>query len=183
VVTAGDREITALGTAFLVRREAQRIAVTLVEGKVAVMQVGGGGSPAIGPVDGAAAASAITLSPGDRATFSSGTPTPRLDRPMIGRLTAWQQGRVQVDNLTLADAITEMNRYSALQLAVEGQDASRIRLSGTFKVGDSRAFAGAVAQTHGLEIREERHRIVLFGVPHEPDAAHFEPASPRPAVP
>ena len=36
VVTAGDRQIRALGTAFVVRREAEVLAVTLVEGKVTV---------------------------------------------------------------------------------------------------------------------------------------------------
>jgi transmembrane sensor len=36
IVDAGDQQVTALGTSFVVRRETDRTAVTLVEGKVAV---------------------------------------------------------------------------------------------------------------------------------------------------
>jgi transmembrane sensor len=36
IVTAGDRQIRALGTAFVVRRDPDQLAVTLVEGKVTV---------------------------------------------------------------------------------------------------------------------------------------------------
>jgi transmembrane sensor len=40
IVTAGDRQVRALGTAFDVRRDAEQVAVTLVEGKVTVSPVG-----------------------------------------------------------------------------------------------------------------------------------------------
>jgi ferric-dicitrate binding protein FerR (iron transport regulator) len=38
IVQVGDRQIRALGTSFVVRREKDQLAVTLVEGKVAVTQ-------------------------------------------------------------------------------------------------------------------------------------------------
>src|SRR5690606_28626324 len=41
VVESGDRQVRALGTAFIVRRDAGRIAVTLMEGSVEVAPVGG----------------------------------------------------------------------------------------------------------------------------------------------
>jgi transmembrane sensor len=40
IVTAGDRTVTALGTAFDVRLEAHKVEVTLLEGRVAVRGLG-----------------------------------------------------------------------------------------------------------------------------------------------
>ncbi len=39
VVTVGERQVTALGTSFVVRRDAELAAVTLVEGKVVITPV------------------------------------------------------------------------------------------------------------------------------------------------
>jgi transmembrane sensor len=155
VVSAGERDITALGTAFLVRRDEERVSVTLVEGKVAVS---------------GASDSATVLSPGERLTYPRFAQAPKVDRPELDKLTAWQNGKVNIDNLTLAEASAEMNRYSRVQLEVQGGEASSLRLSGIFRIGDSKNFANAVARTHGLRIEEEGRRIVLSGVPRPPAA-------------
>ncbi len=39
IVTAGDRQVVALGTSFVVRRQERQVTVTLIEGKVAVTPV------------------------------------------------------------------------------------------------------------------------------------------------
>lgn len=190
VVTAGDREVIALGTAFLVRRDSAQLAVTLLEGKVAVTP---SSQPLLdrieGPIDlsrvGAAAATAspdaapgstpITLAPGERIVFAEHA-TPVLDRPELEKLTAWQQGLVNIDDLTLEQAMQEMNRYSTLQLGVEGP-AANIRVSGVFRVTDSESMARAVALTHGLELRKEGRRIILSGIPVPPSESRLDPAA------
>jgi len=151
VVTAGDREVTALGTAFLVRRDEQRIAVTLVEGKVAVAS--------------SAASQPALLTPGERLTFTHDRRPGKLDHPAVEKLTAWQRGKVPIDNLSLADAVAEMNRYSVVQLAIERPEAAQLRVSGIFSVGDSLSFARAVSQSYGLKVEEEPRRVVLSGLP------------------
>jgi len=78
IVVAGGKQVVALGTAFLVRRDEDNLAVTLVEGRVTVA-----------PAQGAD----ITLAPGQRLTFSPHEP-PRLDRPPLDRVIAWQRGQV-----------------------------------------------------------------------------------------
>jgi len=200
VVTAGDRDVTALGTAFLVRRDRARIAVTLVEGQVAVSRVGeelfAGSSTAVRGDSGvmpsrtgdgrthrgdtktpAALTAHLTLVPGQRVIFvDHGAPV--LDRPQIEKLTAWQQGLVNIDDLTLAQAVEEMNRYGAVQLAVEGP-AAELRVSGVFRVTDSENLAQAVAQTHRLDMRREGRRIVLSGVPQAPSESRFDDISPQ----
>lgn len=156
VVAVGDRRITALGTAFLVRRDERRTAITLIEGKVVVST--SSGNPASAQHE--TASSPTILTPGERITYLEEKRTPQMDRPELAKLTAWQSGRVNMDALTLAEAAVEMNRYSPVQIEVHGS-AAELRLSGMFRIGDSRNFANAVARTYGLSMEEDGRRIVI----------------------
>ncbi|MFT3792743.1 MAG: FecR domain-containing protein [Rudaea sp.] len=171
VVTAGGRQVTALGTAFLVRRDEQRVAVTLVEGKVTVAsasQQADSPSSADSPRPENAAGEAFTLSPGQRLTFVAHEP-PKLDRPALEKVTAWQRGRVILDHTPLVDAIAEMNRYSNVKLRIETPQAGQAQVTGTFSAGDSEDFAQAVAETYRLKIEARAGAIVLSGVPSSRD--------------
>jgi len=145
MVTAGDRQVTALGTSFVVRRDAQRLAVTLVEGKVTVNQT-------------------FTLSPGQRLTLTPGGGA-RLDMPSLEIATAWRRGQVILDDTPLSSAVAEMNRYSPVELVIEQPEAGRLLISGLFQAGDSASFARAIAATYGLTALNKGDRIVLAGVP------------------
>lgn len=189
IVTAGDRQVRALGTSFVVRRDDQQLAVTLVEGKVTVSQAFGGGSPNVRAAAEPAAASvpalassqtsskapavvsqsrAYTLIPGERLTFPANDIV-RLDRPSLEQAVAWRHGQVVLDDTPLADAVAEMNRYNTRRLVVERPEAAGLRVNGLFQAGDSSSFANAVAQTYGLQVTERSEEIVLGGVP-EPAA-------------
>src|SRR5690606_33082440 len=107
VVSAGDREVIALGTAFLVRRDSARLAVTLLEGKVAVTP---SNQQVLNHLEGQidlsriADIDATTLAPGERIVFEEHA-TPVVDRPELEKLTAWQQGLVNIEDLTLRQAM------------------------------------------------------------------------------
>jgi transmembrane sensor len=157
VVTAAGRRITALGTSFVVRREAENVAVTLVDGKVAVSGHAPGdafGNPR------------VMLAPGERLMLTADR-QPRRDRPPIAKVTAWQRGQVILDHTSLADAAAEMNRYSPVQLAIESTAAAAVEVTGVFRAGDSREFARAVVESYGLELRERTGKLVLSGVPNQ----------------
>jgi transmembrane sensor len=174
VVMAGGREVTALGTSFDVRRDGTQITVTLLEGKVTVAAVSETQDAVV-----SVPAEVEVLHPGQRLTFAPGRP-PLLDRPQIQKVTDWQRGQVSLDNLSLADAVTEMNRYSEVQIRIERPEAAKVRVSGIFRTGDSMSFARAVSQTYGLQPVEQANAILLTGIPEKqttPDAA-AELASP-----
>jgi transmembrane sensor len=172
VVRAGDREIRALGTSFAVRRDASghRVSVTLVEGSVSVSasrSSGIAGLLAAAPAPAAAGAQApqsISLSAGQRLTFS---PDARVtvDMPELDEVTAWRRGQVVLDDMRLADAVAELNRYSGVQLVVEQPQTAALLVNGLFQTGDSESFAIAMEQTYGLRIVKEPGRIVLSGTP------------------
>jgi transmembrane sensor len=175
IVTAGDRQVTALGTSFLVRRDEQRVAVTLMEGKVVVSSLS---SPAVTTLD--EAGSTVTgqsetgvsqphndtymMAPGERLTFS-GRAIAQLDTPSLEKATAWRRGQVVLDDTQLAAAAVEMNRYSSVKLVIEDPQTRNLLVNGLFQAGDSLSFANAVAQTYGLRVIQQEEEIVLSGVP------------------
>jgi transmembrane sensor len=148
-VEINGRKILALGTAFLVRQENDRLTVTLMEGKVTV---------------GASGSAPIPLIPGDRLTLVPDAP-PAVDRPSLDRLTAWRRGQVVLDGTPLAEAIAEMNRYST-QRIVLGQPAPQsLAVSGIFRVGDTEDFVRAIARAYGLQSARGSNQIVLSARP------------------
>jgi transmembrane sensor len=150
IVTAGDQDVIALGTSFVVRRESQKVTVTLMEGRVTVT-----------PVELTESRHPETfLEPGQRVTFAAHEP-PSLDEPSIEQVTAWRRGEVILDSTRLSDAAEEMNRYSDIKLVVEDPAVAGIPVSGIFRAGDSLQFARALGETYQLDVQETARRIVL----------------------
>jgi transmembrane sensor len=151
-VRAGEEQIEALGTSFVVRREPQQLTVTLVEGKVAVSEL-------------ESSTSSATLTEGQRLTVSK-SGSPKLDEPRIEAVTAWLRGEVILDGTPLAEAIAEMNRYDQRRLVIDDPAIAAVRISGVYHTGDSELFAAMVARLYG------------FGVQRRDGGIHLIPARP-----
>jgi transmembrane sensor len=104
------------------------------------------------------------LRAGDR--YLGGTWNSRTDRPNLVPLLAWQTGLAVFDNVTLAEAIREMNRYSLVKVAVDENDVGKLRISGVYRVGDNVAFAHSIASLLPVILEVERDKVRL-----EPDPA------------
>ena len=150
IVTAGDQQVVAIGTTFVVRYEAARTAITLLEGSVKV-------SPATDM--------GLTLAPGERVTFAAGG-SRRLDEPKIEAVTAWRRGEVMLDRTQLEDAVAELNRYDKNTLIIDDPRIASLSISGIYHAGDSRGFAHTIAKLYGLEIIEQSNRIHLRAAEH-----------------
>jgi len=156
IVAAGDRQIRALGTSFVVRRDGDHLTVTLMEGRVTV-------SPLLSD-ERSGSPSGSTLIPGQRLTFAAGRAA-HLDSPPLEKVVAWRRGQVILDDTPLAAAAAEMNRYSSVKLLIERPEAETLPVSGLFQAGDSTSFANAVAQTYGLTVVTRQAQIVVSGIP------------------
>ena len=151
IVVAGDEQVRALGTAFVVRRDRGRVAVVLVEGRVEVSRKA---------QDQAKPVRLAVLSPGERLTVRADAGV-ALDRPKLEAATAWRRGQVMFDDSSLIDAVAELNRYGGAQVVVGDPSLAGLRVSGVFAAQDPDAFAEAVAQLHGLRREAVDDRIVL----------------------
>ena len=65
----------------------------------------------------------------------------------------------------MSDAIAEMNRYSAIRLSLDNEEAAKMRVSGVFRAGDSDLFARAIAETYHLTVVEQEGGLQLTGTP------------------
>lgn len=141
VVTAGEHRVTAIGTAFDVRLDQDRLQVTLIEGRVSVE------NPAAR--DGAAPAR-TELEPGQQLIDAAGGGVEIRTAP-VKRMTSWREGRLIFENEPLSAAVEEMNRYSTTRIRLADPALGELRISGVFRTGQSRVFAEALAAYFPLD--------------------------------
>lgn len=140
VVQAGAKQVTALGTIFEVRLlDADRMRVTLVEGKVVVDEGEGR------PDEAAPAMVPAVLAPGDALVVSDEARPVRFKVDTDQQLR-WREGFVEFNDATLAEAVAEMNRYAGKQLVIGDPATGRLRVSGVFRTGSPERFAAIVGE-------------------------------------
>lgn len=148
VVRAGEERIKALGTSFVVRRDGDRVRVTLLTGKVEVTRLGE--RPRLLAV----------LAPGERLSASPQA-VPVLDRPVLDAVTAWRRGELLFRNTPLSEAVAEVNRYGKERVVVNDARLAGLPISGVFATDDPAEFAAAVAQLHDLRVQREGDTVLL----------------------
>jgi transmembrane sensor len=147
-VSAGDGDITALGTKFQVRNEADQVTVTLIEGRVAIHRRD--------------TREHVQLEPGDQARFAIGQPGVTLRTVDLAVVTSWSTGRLRFRATPLGEVIEEVNRYSSVKIRVADPALSRIPVSGTFEGGDSESVLAALETLLGVQVVRQSDDSVLL---------------------
>lgn len=138
-VTAGDRQVIATGTAFNIDMLAPEVRVTLIEGRVIVLQQDRG---PLRPTP--SSSKAVTLRAGQSLVAKGDGGAPKVATADLAQATAWQQGQLVFNNEPLAQAVQRVNRYTSQKIAVADDTVGAITVSGTFNAGDIDAFVEAV---------------------------------------
>ncbi len=166
IVRAGDRNIVAVGTQFDVRLEGGSVQVTLIEGRVRVEQPEHAKADTASRVD----ESAVFLAPGQQLRASRGQEARNSGRSGVVRdidvdkVTGWREGHVFLDDLTLAEAVAEMNRHSQVQIAIGDPRLEQLRVNGMFNAGEQEAFAAALEDYFAIAVEHRgSQEIVLAG--------------------
>lgn len=168
-VVVGDTVVRAVGTRFLVqRRESGRVEVTVYEGVVEVSK-----TPESGPEDatdeqhpdevmGPPAPQPIRLGAGQVAISAPEQMLVALSQPQaLGRKLAWQQGRLEFDRSPLADALEEVNRYSAVPIRLGSAELGAMQVSGSFSTRDTLVFLRSLEKGFGLRVQRVGDAWVL----------------------
>ena len=148
IVSAGDKRIRAVGTAFEVRIDKGQVVVTVVEGTVEVTER----SPKRAIANAArigAGTQLVTLPHNDWSIR-------QID---AAQSTTWLTGRLSFVDEPLAKAVDEMNRYSRQKLAFRSGQAPDERILGVFRAGDTLALAQAIELNgfaHIVEVTPDR---------------------------
>lgn len=145
VVRTGLGSVTALGTRFQVRREADGDVVTLLSGKVEVER----------------GAEQRMLKPNEQALVSaSGGLTVRTVDP--AQVDGWLDGWLRFSGATLSQVVAEANRYSARKLRIGDARLGSLQVSGNFRTGDGASIAAAISQILPLRVENRGTEVVLL---------------------
>ena len=148
VIFAGSRRVTVVGTKFSLRREGDRLKVDVVEGRV---QVQSGTTPP------------TLLSRGETAIGEGANVlvSRRTERQSLAA-TSWLDGRLVFDQMTIAEAAAQFNRYNRKKLVVADSAAANVRIGGTFEAGNVEGFARLMQAGFGLVVESHDDRIVMY---------------------
>jgi transmembrane sensor len=127
MVAAGPKTITALGTAFVVQRDTDRVIVTVTEGTEevaprrsadaeplalqAVLNMRQGGTRVV---------------PGERLSYNDGGSASVIEPADPQAATAWSEGQLEFDHMPLRDVVQVINRYSRRTIAVDRSSGAKI---------------------------------------------------------
>ncbi len=152
VVQAGGYQVRALGTVFDVYRAPKHLDVTLIKGRVDVSRNA--------PAGGKAVSVPTMLSPGERLVIRADGHT-ALDHPSLETISAWQRGQVVFNDVPLAQAISQINRYGGTPIRVADPALEQVRVSGVFPIRDPEKFAHAISSLRHLRVVRSRNSIVI----------------------
>jgi transmembrane sensor len=157
IVEAGDRIVTAHGTAFDVKLEGQtQVQVTLIEGRVSVeTNTKAGAGPNVPEHE--------DLLPGDQLVVTVARPAV-MRKTDVAKATSWREGQIIFDDDTLEAAVAEVNRYSPKKIILDPKLAS-LRMSGVFIAGHSDSFVQTVTGNFPIKVTQDGDgQIVLIPV-------------------
>jgi transmembrane sensor len=135
VVGTDDAKVRAIGTSFAVRLYADGTRVVLATGRVEVRD---------------AAGSQTMLAPAQAVRISSG----RLggaESVDIASEAAWRSGHLSFNDIDLANAVSEVNRYSVHRIMLDAPGFATRKVNGLFAIGDEQAFVDAVSALFPLD--------------------------------
>ena len=151
VVHAGSRTVTVLGTKFSIRRDGDKVTVSVVEGRVRV-------EDAVEPD----AVPAAIITAGDIAVARG--PSVLLAAKSEERVAsglAWRGGMLDFDRTSLADAVADFNRYNKKQIVIGDSDTAAIRIGGSFQATNVDAFVRLLRDAYGIQVEERADGVKI----------------------
>jgi transmembrane sensor len=144
--------VTAVGTAFSVRRAGDSVSVVVIEGVVDVKaERGAAAEPAV-----------LRAEAGQRVRFDRGelTQSPESAAPEIA--TAWQEGRLQFVDEPLRLVVASVNRYSEREIVIADHATEELRFTGTVFEKGVEGWLQGVATVFPIRIIELDKRRVMI---------------------
>ncbi len=152
VVRSGSLTVTAVGTAFVVRREGGRVDVTVTEGVVELSQS-----------DATSTGTPRRVSANQRAvvTTASSIEVRPIEYQEAERRLAWRAGMVAFNGEPLAEAVAEVNRHNRRRIVVADAALAGRPVVGMFRANHIETFAQTAAAVMGAQVIEEGDVIRL----------------------
>lgn len=146
-VIVGRYRITDLGTEFLVRRYADNVAVTLLNGRAVLSTVG---------------VQSAALSPGEEAiTTPTGLSVMRKTSQELADELAWRRGMLVFRNAPLSEVVRDFNRYNTTKLVIADPSIANVQVVANLRVNDYESFVQIVHDVLKLHVDHEGGVILI----------------------
>ncbi len=158
VVRAGSASITAVGTAFNVRKTGTRVQVVVAEGAVNV------NPDTVAPAlsTSAAAAQPTRLQAGHRWTADPAVRTTNVSRAAPESALAWRTGRLEYVGEPLKYVVADVNRYSKMEISIADPRLGELPVTGTVFEDDIDGWLKSIEQFIPVRVQHaDGDRVVL----------------------
>jgi transmembrane sensor len=152
VVRTDQGSVTAVGTAFDVRKETGGLKVTLVEGKVRIK-----------PPVSVAKGEQVEMTAGHQ--YVGGADSWRVTRDNTPFEVSWVIGDLVFNEEPLAVIVEEMNRYTQRKIVIGDPALGQQRLSAVLKVGETETFLSSVQMLGMATVQAPRGQDILLVAP------------------
>ena len=147
-VIAGQGEIHDIGTAFSVRRTGAGAAVVVARGEVQV-------TPSTPGAHSAKLIADQTVAYGDHGEGA----VQAID---AGAALGWTEGRLNLENHSLAEAVPEINRYYRGRLVLLNSAAGARRINAVIDLGRIDEWLAALDKTHAAKVARLGSLVLLY---------------------
>lgn len=145
-VEVGDRLIRVVGTRFDVRQGPETVRIAVVEGVVEVLQ-------AETPQQAEASREGMeknVLRAGDEVVARIGSVEATLGAIEPGEAAPWRRGWLTYEDASLAEIVSDANRYSRRQIILKDETIGDLRMTAAFSVEKIDQFAAGLEVTYGV---------------------------------
>lgn len=168
VVETGGVAVRAVGTAFSVHLQSEKVAVLVTEGKVAVQaQTLSSTEIELGknPSD-----NELQLEGGYRVAVSrvgagaAGAPPPAIESlsaEVIEKALAWRNRLLEFNDVLLAEVVAELNRYNRHQLVIVDNTLAQQRFGGRFRPDAYEAVVSLLEADFGVSAEKREGETLL----------------------
>jgi len=179
MVTAGNKTVQAVGTAFLVRHDPARFEVTVTEGKVRLQQTAAEQAQRVTgqqssqspeseepeprvvnsriavPQDG------LVLRAGERFAQVGGeesqseftiTTIEAVSESDLKRQLAWQEGLLEFSDTSLSQVVAEVSRHTNLKIEIPDPALRDLKFGGIYRIGDTQPLFKALHAAYNINV-------------------------------
>jgi transmembrane sensor len=153
VVTAARRHVTAVGTAFAVRRDASDLRVVVTHGVVRLDADNAPGTPR----------QATALLPAGSVAMvdAAGVVVHSGSVQQAREALSWRDGYLNFHDTPLAAAAAEFNRYNARKIIIADDAVGALRIGGNFRWSNAEAFVRLLEQGFPIRVVRRNGAMVL----------------------
>jgi transmembrane sensor len=151
VVKTGNVRVTAIGTAFSVRREGSIVSVAVEEGAVEIESESEGGI-----------ARRVRAGAGERIRLDSAQPKPAVRSTEPKSTAGWAPGKLRFEGEPLSVVVASLNRYSGREILLGDPTLANLQFSGTIFDDRIGQWLEGVQRLFPIELREVDSKHVVL---------------------